>query len=208
MFFGELAASNTREFWLAHKAEFESVVRDPMESLLAALPEPYDGFRTFRMNRDVRFSKDKSPYKTAHAAALDDRGAMLYLQVSADGMLAAGGAYLLAPDQLERYRASVDAPASGIELERILDELGRSELEVGPGGADPLVSAPRGYDKEHPRIELLRQKGVITSIRLSPSECADGETLLARLIEFFDAAQPLTSWLRDHVGPSTAVRSR
>ena len=63
-FFRELAANNTREFWLAHKAEFEAVVRDPMESLLAALPEPYDGFRPFRMNRDVRFSKDKSPYKT------------------------------------------------------------------------------------------------------------------------------------------------
>lgn len=207
-FFRDLASDNTREFWLAHKAEFESVVRDPMESLLGALPEPYDGFRTFRMNRDVRFSTDKSPYKTAHAAVLDDRGAVLYLQVSADGMFAAGGAYLLAPDQLARFRAAVDAPAPGLELERILEELGRAGLEVGPGGAEPLVTAPRGYDKEHPRIGLLRQKGVITSIRLAPAECADGDALLGAIVDFFDAAQPLTSWLREHVGVSTAPRGR
>jgi len=207
-FFRELAANNTREFWLAHKAEFEAVVREPMESLLAALPEPYDGFRPFRMNRDVRFSKDKSPYKTAHAAVLDDRGAVLYLQVSAEGMFAAGGGYLLAPDQLERFRAAVDAPAPGLELERIIDELGREGIEVGPGGAEPLKTAPRGFDKDHPRIGLLRQKGIAAGIRLGPEDCRNGDELLATVVDFFDAVQPLTSWLRDHVGPSTAPRGR
>jgi uncharacterized protein (TIGR02453 family) len=160
------------------------------------------------MNRDVRFSKDKSPYKTQHSAALDARGAVLYVQVSADGVLAAGGGYQLAPDQLERFRSAVDAPATGQELERIVDQLASAGLEVGPGGAEPLVTAPRGYDKDHPRIGLLRQKGIITSIGFEPDECADGDALFARIVDFFDSTQPLAAWLRDHVGGSTAPRGR
>ncbi len=207
-FFTGLAANNTRVYWLAHKNEFESLVREPLESLLAALPEPYDSFRTFRMNRDVRFSNDKSPYKTAHSAVQRDRGAARYIQYSSEGLLIAVGAYQLAPDQLARFRAAIDAPASGIDLERIVDQLTANAVEVGSGGAEPLVTAPRGFDQDHPRIRLLRMKGISAVAHRDPAQIEDGETLLADVIETFETCEPLHAWLRDHVGDSTAPRGR
>ena len=62
-FFEDLEDQNTREFWLAHKDVFDREIRDPMAALLDSLPEEYQPFKVFRMNRDIRFSADKSPYK-------------------------------------------------------------------------------------------------------------------------------------------------
>ncbi len=207
-FFAGLAATNTRAYWLAHKSEFESLVREPLESLLAALDEPYDSFRVFRMNRDVRFSTDKSPYKTAHSAVQYDGGVARYIQFSGEGLLVAVGAHQMAPDQLARFRAAVDAPASGIELERIMGQLSSSGLEVSAGGEVPLVTAPRGFSQDHPRIELLRMKGITAVARRDPQQVEDGEAMLADVIEVFESSEPLHAWLRDHVGGSTAPRGR
>jgi uncharacterized protein (DUF2461 family) len=68
-FFEDLEDQNTREFWLAHKDVFDREIRDPMAALLDSLPEEYQPFKVFRMNRDIRFSADKSPYKITHGAA-------------------------------------------------------------------------------------------------------------------------------------------
>jgi len=207
-FFRDLEANNTREFWMAHRSDFESLVREPLESVLAALPQPYDGFRAFRMNRDVRFSKDKSPYKTTHAAVGEDRGVARYIQVGRDGVMVAAGAYVLAPDQLDRFRRAVDAPATGQDLERILDDIAIHGVEVSHGGAVPLTTAPRGYDQSHPRIALLRQKGVAVMARLVPPECEDGEAIVAAATGLYDTAEPLVAWLQAQVGPSSAPRRR
>ena len=207
-FFVGLEANNTREYWLAHKAEFETLVREPLESLLGALPEPYESFRAFRMNRDVRFSNDKSPYKTQHSAAQRDRGAVRYIQFSSEGLLIAVGAYQLAPDQLARFRAAVDAPAVGAELQRILDQLAASDIEVGPGATEPLVTAPRGFSPDHPRIALLRMKGIAAVVRRDPADIEHGEAMLAEVIDTFEACEPLHAWIRDNIGESTAPRGR
>jgi uncharacterized protein (TIGR02453 family) len=207
-FFRGLAANNTREWWLAHKAEFESTIQEPLESLLAALPEPYEGFRPFRMNRDVRFSKDKSPYKTAHSAVQNDRGSVRYVHFDADGLLVAAGSHMMAPDQLERFRAAVDAPAPGLALQEAIAAAEAAELEVTPGGQEPLVTAPRGYDKDHPRIELLRMKGITALKRFAPKDVTDGDQMLAEVIEVFESSEPLVAWLQQNVGGSTLPQGR
>ena len=133
-FFEDLEDQNTREFWLAHKDVFDREVREPMAALLDSLPEEYQPFKVFRMNRDVRFSADKSPYKTMHGAAHGVPGAVYYLHLDASGLMVACGSYMMQPEELERYRQAVAADSSGEELSEILAALRRRrslKLESG-----------------------------------------------------------------------------
>ena len=100
--------------------------------------------RILRPYRDVRFSKDKSPYRTSHGAMIGD----VYVQVSARGLGTGGGNYHLAPDQLERYRAAVAADDTGGELVRRIAAIEAAGIDVA--GADALKTAPRGYRRPSP----------------------------------------------------------
>jgi len=73
-FFAGLERDNSKEYWTANKAVFESEVKEPMAALIESLPEEFGPFKTFRMNRDIRFSADKSPYKAQHGAAHEADG--------------------------------------------------------------------------------------------------------------------------------------
>ena len=204
-FFEDLEDQNTREFWLAHKDMFEREIREPMAALLDSLPEEYQPFKVFRMNRDVRFAADKSPYKTAHGAAHGVPGGVYYLHLDASGLMVACGSYMMPPDQLERYRQAVVDDSSGKELSEILAALRRRRsLSVGPGGAEPLKTAPRGFPRDHPRADLLRQKGLIAARTRVASELQNGVRLRAFVVETFQMCTDLTDWLRRHVGASTS----
>ena len=204
-FFEDLEDQNTREFWLAHKDVFDREVREPMAALLDSLPEEYQPFKIFRMNRDVRFSADKSPYKIMHGAAHGVPGAVYYLHLDASGLMVACGSYMMAPDELERYRQAVADDASGEELSEILAALERRRsLRVGPGGSEPLKTAPRGFLRDHPRADLLRQKGLIAARTRVASELQNGVRLRAFVVETFQMCTDLTDWLRRHVGASTS----
>jgi uncharacterized protein (TIGR02453 family) len=204
-FFEDLEDQNTREFWLAHKDVFDREVREPMAALLDSLPEEYQPFKIFRMNRDVRFSADKSPYKIMHGAAHGVPGAVYYLHLDASGLMVACGSYMMAPDELERYRQAVADDASGEELSEILAALERRRsLRVGPGGSEPLKTAPRGFPRDHPRADLLRQKGLIAARTRVASELQNGVRLRAFVVETFQMCTDLTDWLRRHVGASTS----
>ena len=92
---------------------FDREIRDPMAALLDSLPEEYQPFKVFRMNRDIRFSADKSPYKIMHGAAHGAPGAVYYLHLDASGLMVACGNYMMQPDELDRYRQAVaDVPAA------------------------------------------------------------------------------------------------
>jgi uncharacterized protein (TIGR02453 family) len=202
-FFEDLEDQNTREFWLAHKAVFEREVREPMAALLDSLPEKYQPFKVFRMNRDIRFSPDKSPYKTMHGAAHGMPGAVHYLHLDASGLMVACGSYLMQPDELERYRQAVAEDSSGEELSEILAALRRRRsLRLGPGGAEPLKTAPRGFPRDHPRGDLLRQKGVIAMRTRPGSELQNGTKLRSFVVETFEMCADLTDWLKRFVGDS------
>ena len=119
----------------------------------------YGRLRVFRPYRDVRFSKDKSPYKTAAGAVTEGAdGSIYYVQVSADGLFVGSGYYHMASDQLQRWRAAVDEETSGSAIVQVVTALRKARFEIG--AMDALKTAPRGYPRDHPRVELLRMKGL------------------------------------------------
>jgi uncharacterized protein (TIGR02453 family) len=195
-FYDGLAADNSRSYWLANKAVYETCVLAPMADLLAELePEHGDG-RIFRPYRDVRFSKDKSPYKTAIGAHVGDG----YVQLSAAGLAAAHGMYGMAQDQLDRYRRAVAADRSGAALTDLVAALRKQDIEVH--GRDVLKTAPRGYQADHPRIELLRYKGLVAWKEWPVEPWLATSAAKDKVAEFLVAARPLGDWLAQHVGPS------
>lgn len=200
-FFSGLEADNSKLYWTANKETYERSVRQPMLALLAAIDDDFQPMRMFRPHRDVRFSKDKSPYKT-HAGASGERqgGAMYYLQISGTGLFVATGYYMCAPDQLVRLRAAIDQPATGAELERILATLKRKGHDIS---GESLKTAPKGYPRDHPRIELLRMKWLTAGKTFGAPRWLHTKAALAKVQQQWREAEPLNAWLDTHVGPST-----
>ena len=197
-FFEGLEADNTRTYWQTHKADYERLVLDPMQSLLGDLAAEFGEGKIFRPYRDVRFSADKSPYKTNIAATVGGAG---YLQLSADGLAAGSGYWIMASDQLERYRRAVVDEDSGGALDDIVAAASKAGMEVTAHEA--LKSAPRGYPKDHPRIELLRLKGLITWREWPVAAWMGTAKAKDRVAEFLRGAAPLRGWLDEQVGAST-----
>jgi uncharacterized protein (TIGR02453 family) len=197
-FFEGLEADNSKTYWQANKAVYEESVKAPMEALLADLSGEFGEGKLFRPYRDVRFSADKSPYKTNIAATLSRGG---YIHLSATSLGAGSGMYMLAPDQLERYRDAVANDRSGGELAKLVAAIRKKGIEVS--AHDTLKSAPRGYPKDHPRIDLLRQKGLITWKDWAVGSWLGTGQAKKRIVDFFHASRPVIAWLDQNVGPST-----
>ena len=168
-----------------------------MEELLAELEPEFGEGRIFRPYRDVRFSRDKSPYKTAIGATIGEG----YVQVDARGLAVGSGKWEMASDQLERYRESVADESSGEELDRIVSAARAKGLDVH--GHDVLKTAPKGYPKDHPRIELLRYKGLIAWREWPAGAWLGTKRAKDRIVEFLEQSKPLVGWLQTNVGEST-----
>ena len=195
-FFDGLEADNSKAYWQRNKDVYDELVRGPMEALLIELEPEWGEGRIFRPYRDVRFSSDKSPYKT-NIAAMIGAG---YVQLTADGLGAGCGMWEMAPDQLERYREAVDDERSGRRLSGLVAEARGAGLDVS--GHGELKTAPRGYPKDHPRIELLRYKGLVTWREWPAGAWLGTKKAKDRVAEFFRLSRPLNQWLRTNVGPS------
>jgi uncharacterized protein (TIGR02453 family) len=195
-FYDGLAADNTKTYWTAHKAVYQELVLGPMAELVDELAAEFGDTKIFRPYRDVRFSPDKTPYKT-HIGAMVGSG---YVQLSAHGLAAGDGMYVMAADQLDRYRQAVASDRIGPELEQVIATV--EKAGIGVSGRDTLKSAPRGYPVDHPRIGLLRHKGLVAwqewpaGAWLGTAEAKD------RVVTFLSATRPLSDWLADQVGPS------
>jgi uncharacterized protein (TIGR02453 family) len=202
-FFAELEANNDRSWWLANKERFDESVRDPLRALLDVLEPAFGTFRVFRMNRDVRFSKDKSPYKTAHAAMAETEGGSLhYVQISGSGLLTGAGIYHAMPDQVARWRAAVADDHRGPAVEQVIAAVRRAGLDVIPGADPPLATAPRGVDRQHPRIELLRWKGCSAMKDFGAPAWLHTRRAAERVAGAWADAAPLVTWLDANVGAS------
>jgi uncharacterized protein (TIGR02453 family) len=200
-FYEGLEADNSKTYWTEHKNVYDEQVRAPMEALLAELEPDFGAGRIFRPYRDVRFSADKSPYKTTCAATLERGG---YIQLSAAGLAAGRGIYMMAPDQLQRYREAVDGDAAGEPLRAIVSDADGRGIEIT--GRERLKSAPRGYAKDHPRADLLRYKGLIAWRQWPVEPWLGTAKAKARVVQFLEHCGPLTEWLAKHVGPSVSER--
>jgi uncharacterized protein (TIGR02453 family) len=194
-FYEGLEADNSKEYWTAHRAVYDADVLAPMEALLAELAAEFGDGRLFRPYRDIRFSADKSPYKTAIGASLAKGG---YVHLSADGLAVALGYHLMAPDQLARYRRAVAEDVTGEQLRRVLAELEGQGVDVV--GEEPLKTVPRGFTKEHPRADLLRYKGLIAWQEWPVEKWMHTAGAKRRVVDHLRAAQPLQAWLDDRVG--------
>lgn len=192
-FFEQLGRHNSRDWFVAHRDEYERLVRKPLEDLAAEAGERYGTSRVMRPNRDVRFSTDKTPYKRNGSMWAGDVGGV-YLEVDAAGISAGGGLYEPTRDQLRRGREAIDAtPRAADALERALASLAEGGFEIaGP----PLTTAPRGWARDHPHIELLRLTHYAAVRRLPlGAEHAD-------IRDAWRSVDPLTAWVQRWVGPA------
>jgi len=200
-FFEDLEEDNTKSFWQAHIETYEVSVKRPTEELLAELEPEFGAGRLFRPYRDVRFSKDKSPYKTNIAAAVGPFG---YVTLSAEGLGVGAGMYVMAPDQLDRYRKAVDAEKSGTALKLIVEGVKKKGYACTPSA--PLKTAPKGYPKEHPRIALLNGKGITVWKSWPVASWLATKKAKERVVDVLRSSTPLNDWLAKHVGESELVR--
>jgi uncharacterized protein (TIGR02453 family) len=195
-----LEADNSREYWAQHKSEWEAEVRDPMRALLAALEDEFGAAKMFRPNRDVRFSKDKAPYKTHQGALVpvseDTLGVGFYVQVGAEGLLAGGGWRSHGADEVARYRAAVDTDPGGAELERLVRRLEKAGFAIE---GDRVATRPRGVPADHPRLELMRARSLMVFRRFGAPDWLATQAALDEVRGAWRAVRPLAGWVAEAV---------
>jgi uncharacterized protein (TIGR02453 family) len=215
-FLAELAANNERTWFQPRRGEYERLVRRPFEALMVALaprfaergiPLGADPRRSiFRIHRDTRFSKDKTPYKTHQAArftwlgggsadmSAHAHGAGGYFHFEPGEMYLGGGMFLPQRPLLEAWRRSViDQPA------RVHDALGDPGFVAAFGTVtthDPFKRVPSGYPADHPDAELLRMRDVVFGRRLSDAEVLS-PSLPDTIADAFAAAMPVLRMLAE-----------
>jgi uncharacterized protein (TIGR02453 family) len=193
-FYDGLAADNSKSYWTEYKAVYQEKILHPMTELGEELAAEFGEPKIFRPYRDVRFSSDKSPYKTHIGAVIGGTG---YVQLSAEGLGAGAGLWQMDPGQLARYREAVADDGPGTELEEIIATLEQSDVTVHGHGV--LKSAPRGFPADHPRIALLRYKGVTAWKQWPVEPWLETASAKDRVISFFRTTRPLCTWLTDNV---------
>jgi uncharacterized protein (TIGR02453 family) len=207
--FKGLEADNSKQYFAANRDFFEESIRDQMDALLTELTDTFGGgVKLFRQNRDIRFSPDKSPYKTntygiVRGSAIAPEG--LYASVSARGLVAGSGFHVMARDQLERYREQVADDKGGGELSKLVADAEAAGLELW---GESLATAPRGYPKDHERIELLRRKSLSLGSTLRFGRGISPGAGLEFVAGTWRAAAPVTGWLSEHVGASRLPADR
>ena len=198
-FYAELAADNSKVWWHANKARYDTNVRGPMLALADEIRDEFGPLHIFRPHRDTRFAKDKTPYKN-HAGGVTEGegGASYYVQFGADGLYVGAGYYVFAPDQLARYRAAV-AGDEGTVFAAAVDAARAAGYAVD---GDALKTGPRGYAKDHPRVELLRHKGIYAGRQFTPAKWLTTRAALDRITDAWRGCPTFLTWLDTRVGPS------
>ena len=195
-FYDDLEIDNTKTFWTAHKDVYEQAVKTPMTALATALEPEFGEAKVFRPYRDVRFAKDKTPYKTNQGAWVA-RGPSTgwYVEVAAPGVRVGAGVYDASSDRLAKIRAAIDDSRRGRQLEKILAKLETGGWEVR---GDKLKTTPRGYDASHPRIELLRHRSLTVGKSYGFEPVIHTPDLLDQVRTDWRAAAPLVDWIVDN----------
>jgi len=206
--FAGLERDNSKAYFTATRDRYEAEVRGGLQAMLDELGAAFGGeVKLFRQQRNLRFAPEGSaPYKTRTYGLLygvPGIAAGLYAQLSSSGLYAGSGYHQLARDQLERFRAAVADDATGPRLAAATAAAQAAGLNVV---GESLVTAPRGYPRDHPRIELLRRKALIAGRALAGTTGIGRDEALDHVASTWRAAQPLNAWLDEHVGPTTIAR--
>jgi uncharacterized protein (TIGR02453 family) len=194
-FYEDLEADNSKAYWTAHKHVYDDAVKAPLEALVAELEPEFGEAKIFRPYRDVRFAKDKSPYKTQQGAWFGETS--VYVHISAAGLFVAGGYWQTSADQVARLRKAIAADIAGAELETALADITAAGFEIG---GYQLARVPSGFAKDHPRADLLRYKTLTGSRELGAPKWLSTKKTRTEIEKRFRALAPLTDWLDAHVG--------
>lgn len=191
--FDDLAADNSKAWFHANRATYDEAVRGPMEDLIDDLTSEFGEAAVSRPNRDIRFSKDKTPYKLEiYARTRRPDGSGCYVRLSREGLFAGGGLYAPDRDRLARVRAAIDDDRTGPELLSILDDLRGAGLRVLEGG---LKTAPRGYPVDHPRIDLLRLQHIAAGTEFGLRKWLHAPAAETHIVEVWRGCALLLDWL-------------
>ncbi len=164
-----------------------------MKALAAALEPEFGVAKVFRPYRDVRFAKDKTPYKTHQGAFVGVAPATgWYVEVSARGLRTGAGFYNADAPTLAAFRNAIVDDVSGPRLQRILAKIQKAGFEIS---GEQLKTAPRGYDKEHPRIGLLRHKQLFAGRMIGFEPMVHTAELADVIRDDWRAQKPLIDWL-------------
>jgi uncharacterized protein (TIGR02453 family) len=195
-FYDDLEIDNSKAYWDANKQVYTEAVLVPMRELTAALEADFGSAKIFRPYRDVRFSRDKTPYKTHQGAfvhAAESTG--FYFEISARGVRIGAGFYHASPDRLAGYRDATAADGSGRQLSRIVNKLAAAGFDIG---GDRLKTKPRGVDPDHPRLELLRHRSLFAGRMLGFDPVIHSPDLVEVVRTDWQTLRPLVDWVVRH----------
>ena len=195
-FFIGLELDNSKSYFEAHRTVYETAVKGPMLALVASLEDELGPGKVFRANRDIRFSKDKSPYKTNIAADIGMGKGGGYISLDARGLLVASGRYEITPEQLAKYRRKVAAPASGQPLAAITAKLEKAGFELG---GEELKRVPAGWPQDHPRARLLRHKRLYAYKNFGLQAWLGTPAARRHIVKAWKDAEPLNEWFAKHI---------
>lgn len=202
-FYGELAQNNSKAWFEPRKEMFKSDIEGPAKLFTEIMAEEIsrvtgDGHigKVFRIYRDVRFSKDKTPLKTQLSMSWstgdkDDMAPMVFFAIRPTETFVACGTPGFAGDDLRRYRAMVDK--WGDQLAEVIDETGAQISDFGP---DPLKRVPKPYDADHPHSDLIRRKSLAISMPLAEGWRETGDGLVAALTDRIEALAPFRRFMK------------
>jgi uncharacterized protein (TIGR02453 family) len=209
----QLKRHNNRAWFLKNKETYEREIKEPMVSLVLAINAELRGLSPelvtepkraiYRIYRDVRFSADKSPYKTHTAALFAPRGfgkhacAGLYFHLATDELLLAGGVYMPGSKELLAIRNHIAVDAA--RFRRTLAH--RQIASLGGLQGDQLMRVPKGFASDHAAADLLRYKQFLVWVS-HPPELAMGKGLLPLLVQTFRALLPLVHFLNEPLKPA------
>jgi uncharacterized protein (TIGR02453 family) len=198
-FYEALAANNARPWWQEHRGEYEAHVRAPLQALVSELEPEFGSGHLYRPYRDARFSRDKSPLKDHQGAVVGLEDSVgYYVQVSAAGLMVAGGWYAPAGQQLARFREAIDA-GHAAEVRRMLTTLTKQGWDID---GRPLKTRPRGVDPDHPDLDLLRMRALTAAKHYPVAPWLGSRQALTTVRRGWRELRPLMEWLADHVGPA------
>ncbi len=208
-FLKKLENNNNREWfeknksnYLKAKEEFEEFVQDLIKGIVKfdkqITPDLKAKDCTFRIYKDVRFSKDKLPYKNNMGASINPGGkksliAGYYFHLQPGGCFLAGGVYMPEPEMLNAIRQEIDYNAE--PLLKILNVTSFKKYFTGIDNEGALKTAPKGYDKEHPLIDLLRNRHFVVSYYFTDKQLLD-KNFNKEAVNVFKAMHPFLEYLR------------
>lgn len=201
VFYEGLEADNSKAYWTDHRAVYDECVKAPIEALLAELGPEFGTAKFFRPYRDVRFAKDKTPYKTqAGAVIAGDGGGGLYIQISAAGLLLAGGSWQPESEGVQRMRTAIADDHLGPAL---IDELTRLEKAGWTVSGNPVKTRPHGWPKDHPRMDYLRFRSLTAHRDYGDPSWLDTRNALTQVRRGWRQLAGLNDWIATHMGTAS-----